>query len=107
MIHKIASGIRHNPRSNTYKRATYLPLDRAAKIAFIASIHSIQFAECYKYKYIFMHISRSGDHNRLIEIFGDHMKCIFIAKFMCRSLKFFLQRSRSNASSSLENVAAS
>jgi hypothetical protein len=36
---------------------------------------------------------------RLIEIFCDHMKCIFIAKFMCRSLNFFLQHSRSKASS--------
>ena len=31
----------------------------------------------------------------------DHMKCIFIAKFMCRSLKFFLQHSRSKVSSCL------
>jgi hypothetical protein len=37
--------------------------------------------------------------HRLIEIFCDHMKCIFIAKFMCRSLNFFLQHSRSKASS--------
>ena len=39
--------------------------------------------------------------HRLIEIFYDHMKCIFIAKFMRRSLKFFLQHSRSKVSSCL------
>jgi len=46
--------------------------------------------------------STSGrSQRRLIEIFCDHMKCIFIAKFMCRSLKFFLQHSRSKVSSCL------